>query len=120
MATTLPLNALIANLKRFNKIFFLIFCDFPAVIFLCMFKLKAFVYNFLCLIEKNETQFPTFTFQDFISQFYPHKTLEYLLMDIEGVEVALMKELIGKSKITPFFLYINLQIIQRNIQQFVK
>uniref|UniRef100_A0A914YSE7 Methyltransferase FkbM domain-containing protein n=1 Tax=Panagrolaimus superbus TaxID=310955 RepID=A0A914YSE7_9BILA len=48
-------------------------------------------------IEKNAPLYPNFSFENFISIYYPHHTLDYLLMDIEGDEWALMKDLIGMT-----------------------
>uniref|UniRef100_A0A914PXL4 Methyltransferase FkbM domain-containing protein n=1 Tax=Panagrolaimus davidi TaxID=227884 RepID=A0A914PXL4_9BILA len=45
--------------------------------------------------SKEEPSYPNFSFQKFISTYFPHKTLDYLLMDIEEDEWDIMKDLIG-------------------------
>uniref|UniRef100_A0AC35GEJ4 Methyltransferase FkbM domain-containing protein n=1 Tax=Panagrolaimus sp. PS1159 TaxID=55785 RepID=A0AC35GEJ4_9BILA len=59
--------------------------------------------------SKEEPSYPNFSFQKFLSTYFPHKTLDYLLMDIEEDEWDLMKDLIDNPDKYPIICQINVE-----------
>uniref|UniRef100_A0A914PUH7 Methyltransferase FkbM domain-containing protein n=1 Tax=Panagrolaimus davidi TaxID=227884 RepID=A0A914PUH7_9BILA len=59
--------------------------------------------------ENGAPLYPNFSFQNFISNYYSHETLDILLMDIESDEWALMKELINYPDKYPIICQINVE-----------